>query len=100
MNLFHHSTDIDCVCTSYDFQEAARRCITSNCTSDDLASAEALQSLECASCESALKVLFPAAYIGSRPLRYPSQQLCLRDQLLQGYLRHVEVLGHAHIEGF
>ncbi|KAJ3532389.1 hypothetical protein NM688_g7429 [Phlebia brevispora] len=43
-------TDIACVCTSYEFQEAARNCITQNCPASDLANAEALQNLECSSC--------------------------------------------------
>ena len=45
-----YSADIACVCTSYAFQEAARECISANCTAADLTAAQELQNLECTAC--------------------------------------------------
>ena len=46
-----NSADIPCVCTSWDFQQAAARCLKANCPPSDYDAAMALQALECTACE-------------------------------------------------
>lgn len=41
--------DLSCVCTSTAFQDAAGACLQANCTTAEIAQAQALQQTECAS---------------------------------------------------
>ncbi|KAI6117781.1 hypothetical protein EDD17DRAFT_920138 [Pisolithus thermaeus] len=42
-------TDLSCVCTSTTFQSEAGACLTANCTTTDVQTAQALEQQECAS---------------------------------------------------
>ncbi|KAJ3842827.1 hypothetical protein F5878DRAFT_354065 [Lentinula raphanica] len=41
------STNLTCVCTSAQFQQDARSCLTAECSSPDLTTLEGLQAQEC-----------------------------------------------------